>query len=483
VLRVLTPIETRACDRAAIDAGTPEAVLVERAAGAVARAARRLLGGVYGRRVVVVAGKGNNGNDGRVAARMLLADGAGVDVFDLDAGIDHEALARAVGRAHLLIDAMYGTGFRGRLEGDAAMVAASGLGVARTLAIDVPSGVDALTGRTSGAAVVADWTVTFAALKPGLLTEPGRSHAGEIEVADIGVDPSAAGGCLHALEAADVDALVPGRDPEAHKWSAGVLVVAGSAGMTGAALLAGRGAYRAAAGMVVCALPGDEAARRASGGEVVTRAAPATDDGALTADAVEPLLAGIERFGALVVGPGLGRAQPTLGAVRQLVASAPVALVVDADAIVALGEDPAPLRERSAANLPPAVLTPHVGEFTVLAGAPPGDDRIDAARSLAASLGAVVLLKGPGTVVADPDGRALLTPTGGAGLATAGSGDVLAGVIGALLARGLEPFEAAGVGAWWHGRAGDLLDEGALASDVADALPRTLAAIRGAGGD
>lgn len=483
MLRVLTPNETRACDRAAIDAGTPESVLVERAAGAVARAARRLLGGLYGRHVVVAAGKGNNGNDGRVAARILRSDGVGVDVFDLEAGIDPMAFSRALGRAHLLIDAMYGTGFRGRLEGDAAMVAASALGVARTLAVDVPSGVDALTGRTSGAAVVADATVTFAALKPGLLTEPGRSHAGEIEVADIGVDPSAAGGCLYALEAADVDALVPGRDPGAHKWSAAVMVVAGSAGMTGAALLAGRGAYRAGAGMVVCALPGDEAARRASGGEVVTRALAATDDGALVPDAVRPLLGDIERFGALVVGPGLGRALPTLDAVRQLVASVPVPLVVDADALVALGEDPAPLRERSAANRPPAVLTPHVGEFAALAGAPPGDDRIDAARSLAGRLGAVVLLKGPGTVVADPDGRALLTPTGGAGLATAGSGDVLAGVIGALLARGLEPFEAAGVGAWWHGRAGDLLDEGALASDVADALPRTLAAIRGAGGD
>lgn len=481
MLPVLTPDEMAECDRLTIAAGAAEAVLIDRAAHAVARVARCMLRGTYGRRVVVAAGRGNNGADGRVAADLLRARGCGVDVIDVDRSMSSlgDDARRSLSRAHLLIDAMYGTGMLGRLEGCAAEVARRAEGVASVLAVDVPSGVNGLTGSTEGPAVVADRTVTFAALKPGLLLEPGRSHAGVAEVADIGVDPGLSPSVLElsVLEAADLDALLPRRHALDHKWTAALMIVAGSRGMTGAGVLAARGAQRAGAGMVVCGLP-DGVDGDASYDELVTRALSSTSSGALAADAALSVLADLGRFGALVVGPGIGRNATAFEAARQLIAECPVPVVVDADALHALADDPAVLRVRNAAARPPAVLTPHEGEFRALAGRPVGSDRVAAARDLAATLGSVVVLKGPATVVVGPSGRALINPTGGPTLATPGTGDVLAGVIGALLARGLEPLEASAAAAWWHGAAADALAPGALAGDVAEALPRTLALVR-----
>lgn len=461
-------------DAAVIAGGISEAALVARAGGAVAHASRRLLGGTYGRRVVIVCGKGNNGADGRVAARRLAGWGARVDCFDV-AELDRSRFTRALDRADLAVDAMYGTGFRGALEGAAALAAHSLTAAAcLVLAVDIPSGVDGLTGAVRGPAVHASATVCLAGLKPGLVLHPGAALAGDIVVVDIGIDVSTPPPALGLTEAADVAAWLPRRDPESHKWSVGgVYVVGGSQGMTGAVMLAARAALRGGAGIVVAGLPGD-AATRASGGEVITRPLPATASGALDEDAAKEVLDGLDRFRALVVGPGLGQAGATVTAVRRLVAEAPVPLVLDADGLNALGGDVTLLAARPAAT----VVTPHAGEYARLTGEPIGDDRVAAARRLAERSGAVVLLKGTRTVVAEPDGRTAINTTGGPWLATAGTGDVLAGVVGALAARGLPAFPAAAAGAWLHGRAADSAGhEGLVAGDLIDALPTVLSGL------
>jgi len=474
---VVTPTEMAEADRRAIAGGTPEAVLVERAGSAVAHHALRMLGGSYGRRVVVVCGKGNNGADGVVAARELGARGVGVDLYALADGVDASALTRSLARAHLAIDAMFGTGFRGSLTGDAAAGAAAFADAhVSVLAVDIPSGVDGATGAVEGDAVRARETICFAARKPGLLFEPGRTHAGRVHVADIGIPIGTPR--VWVLEAADL--WLPQRAPTDHKWSAGLLVVGGSTGMIGAPLMAARAAARTGAGMVVCGLPGRAAAAQASGEEIVTRALPTTADGALDADAAGEVLKDIARFRALALGPGLGRDGATQLAVRKLVAECPHPIVVDADGLNALAADPGAFDARHAAGHPTAILTPHAGEYARLAGREVGPDRVGAACELAARLQAIVLLKGPGTVVAAPDGDAIINTTDGPALATAGTGDVLTGVVGGLLAHGVDPFHAAATGAYVHGRAATAAghpDE-LVASDLIEALPRTLERLR-----
>src|SRR5690606_4972683 len=309
-----------------------------------------------------------------------------------------------------------------------------------------------------------DRTITFAALKPGLLLEPGRSLAGAVALADIGLDVSRA--TTHLVEGADVAAALPRRRATAHKWDSAVMVVAGSPGMTGAAHLTAAAAQRAGAGMVRLATPGlDDDPRRPT--EAVGLRLP--DDG--WAEAVSREL---HRFRALVVGPGLGTSLATRGGVRLLLGSAPVAAVVDGDGLAAVGRDLDVVRDRVAAT----VLTPHDGEFARLAGDRPGPDRIAAARQLAADAGAVVLLKGPTTVVAHPQGAARVVAAGDQRLATAGTGDVLSGVITALIAQGVPPFDAAAVGAWLHGRAAALgPDRGLVATDLLALLPDALAEV------
>jgi hydroxyethylthiazole kinase-like uncharacterized protein yjeF len=487
--QVVTPAEMGVLDRLTIEAGTPEAVLVERAGTAVAWHARSMLGGVYGHRVVVACGKGNNGADGRVAAGVLRGWGVSVVEVVIADGVDRDDAAREIARADLFVDAMFGTGFRGALEGDPAWLAEEATRVRRVLAVDIPSGVDGLTGAVLGAAVRAHATVTFAFLKPGLLFEPGRSFTGEVAVVDIGIGipkdwpaPSPSGDPptrlnLFATTAADARRALGSRAPDEHKWRAAVLVVGGSAGMIGAPGLAARAALRTGSGMVVAAVPGAEAAARVGGGEVVARALPATATGALDAAAAGELLGAFaSRFKALAVGPGLGRAPETAAAVARIVAEAEIPLVIDADALDALAKDAEPLARRAAAGHPLSVITPHDGEYARLAGRPPGDDRVGAARDLANRLGVIVLLKGPATVVANPHGHATINTTGGPELATAGTGDVLTGIVAALLARGASPFEAAAAAAWIHGRAASQAGTapGLVAGDLVDALPPTL---------
>jgi len=439
---------------AAIDAEArePVEVLIGRAGAAVARSVITMLGGTYGRRVVIVEGKGNNGNDGRDAARRLRR--RGIRVLELDAA----DLPSQLPAADLVVDAAYGTGFRGSWSPPSPPPGAL------VLAVDIPSGVDGLTGAVPSGAAEADATVTFAALKPGLVLGDGLTLAGDVVVADIGLDVGRAR--AHLVGAGAVAGWLRDPPPGAHKWRSALRVVAGSPGMQGAAALCTAAAARSGAGYVRLSAPGGHPA----GAPVEAVVTDLPEEG-WAPDVLEDL----HRFAALVVGNGLGISGSTREQVRVLVDGARRAgtpTVVDADGLTALGADAAGLVG------PGTVLTPHDGEYARLAGHPPGDDRFAAARELAATTGAIVLLKGRTTVVARPDGRVLASTTGDERLATAGTGDVLAGVIGGLLATGLDPWHAAAAGAFLHGRAGALgWRRGLVAGDLPALLPAATAEV------
>jgi len=453
---VLSVAEMRAVDEEA-QRTEPISALVERAGTAVAAAALSMLGGAYGKRVAVVAGPGNNGNDGRVAARRLSERGARAVVLDA------RQPPPALGGADLVIDAAFGTGFRGDYR-------APDPAGAPVLAVDVPTGLGADNGAAGEGAVAAAATVTFGALKPGLLLGAGPGHCGQVTVREIGLPLDAVEHTMALVEDADVAELVPPRRHDDHKWRSAVLVVAGSPGMYGAAAFVAHSAARAGAGMVRLGLPGADLAQLPAG-EAVARPLPAREFGAAA-------LEEIGRFGALVVGPGLGRSAPVTEAVRHLVSRAPLPTVLDADGLVALGGADEAAAVISARPGPtPVVLTPHAGEFAGLGGSDPAPDRIAAVRDLARRTGAIVLLKGSTTVVADPGGRVLLSTAGSSRLATAGTGDVLSGVLAAFIARGVPPFEAAALAAHVHGRAASLgRPEGLVAGDLPELVSDVLSA-------
>ena len=448
---VLTRDEMRAADAAALSSVSHE-TLVDRAGTAAAHAALRLLGGAYGRRIVVVAGKGSNGADGRVAASFLSRRGARVRVLqaaDVGGGV-------LLPSCDLVIDAAYGTGFRGSYDAPAVPTGAA------VLAIDIPSGVNADSGDAPGDAVRADRTVTFAALKPGLLQGTGAVCSGAVEVADIGIDFPVPQALL--VEDADV-ALVPDRPRQVNKWTTAVGVAAGSPGMEGSAILCTRGAMAAGAGMIRLGSPGSPNAAWPT--EVVRMHLPAEGWAGAFVEATA-------KCKAVVLGPGLGTGEATAEEIRAVIAAVPVPLVIDADALTALGSTAA-ARELIDKRSAPSILTPHDGEYARLNGSAPTDDRLASARALARATGAVVLLKGPLTAVAAPDGNGAVTPdvllaaAGGPSLATAGSGDVLSGIIGAICARGVAALPAAAIAAHVHGRAASLgPDQGLVAGDLPD---------------
>ncbi len=433
---------------AAIDAEAPEPVeqLIERAGWATAMAAKAVLdGSPYGKWIAVFAGGGNNGEDGRRAVRHLQRWGARCRVFDIPfAGNGPGPAGRGSGSAYdLVIDACYGTGLRrdfdvGTLPFD--------VGSVPVLAVDIPSGVDGLTGQLRGRPLRATSTVTFAAAKPGLLVGPGRRYTGPITVADIGLDCSRARTWL--LGRSDIAELWPRRPADANKWRQAVYVVGGGPGMTGAPALSSAGALRAGAGYVARSIPGQADGPTADDPgpiEAVTYPVPQRW--------AQPVLARLDRFGAAVVGPGLPTGDHA--ELARYLERTETATVFDAGAIDGLA---AIIADRPNAlagpDGPRHVVTPHDGEFARLVGQAPGPDRIAAATGAAERLGAVVLLKGPTTIVAHPDGRVLLSTAGDQRLATAGTGDVLSGVIAAGVAGGLDLFHAAGVGAELHGLAG-----------------------------
>lgn len=466
MIPVVTPAEMAEVDRAAPE---PVGVLVGRAAAAVAVEALGMLDGAYGRRVVVVAGGGNNGADGRAAGAILAARGAKVTVVDPG--------ERRLPVGDLVVDAAYGTGLSRPYRPPQLPPG----GRVRVLAVDIVSGIAGATGEIpeGGGALRADVTVTFGALKPGLLLGAGPAHSGALRVAGIGLDTAAAGVASAWLVTDEDVSTVPARPAEAHKWQSALGVVAGSPGMCGAPWMVSRAAMRAGAGYVRLGVPGVEPGRTGlPPGEVVGVAAP---PGAWAEV--------VGRCRALVVGPGLGPVAPGSGSAgpdgvggevgRLLVEAPDLPAVVDADGIGALGslDAVAAVTARRSAAL---VLTPHAGEWERLVGAPPGADRLEAVRTVARRCGAVVLLKGSVTVVAAPDGRALLAGAGSPRLATAGTGDVLSGVIGAFLARGVPALEAAGIAAHVHGRAaGDGRSDGLVAGDLPDLIGSWLSAHAG----
>jgi NAD(P)H-hydrate epimerase len=334
------------------------------------------------------------------------------------------------------------------------------------LAVDIPSGVNALTGEAGPGVLAADRSVTFQALKPGLLFGPGATLSGEVEVVDIGLDVSGADQFL--VEASDVAEWWPQRSVAAHKWHAAVRVIAGSAGMVGAAQLSAAAAARSGAGLVALSTPGIDPGARS---EVIQRPLPATEFD-------DDVLADLDRFDALVIGPGMGRAESTVAGVRRIIAEAAVPVVIDGDGIFAAAWSAEGAGALLGARGLPTVLTPHDGEFALLRGAVPGPDRVAATRQLADELHCTVLLKGPTTIIATPGEPVLVVDHGDQRLATAGSGDVLAGMIGALLAAGVPASRAAAAAAWLHADAARRgPDRGLLAGDVVELIPTALSAL------
>ncbi|MGH2652924.1 MAG: NAD(P)H-hydrate dehydratase [Actinomycetota bacterium] len=510
MIPVLTAAETQALDRATEARGTSIEALMERAGLAVARTAARVAGGTYGRRAVVVCGKGNNGGDGLVAARYLSRWGVGTTVLLLAApehlrgpaaanwrrlegtGVrrrpfELSVLDRELARSDVAVDAVFGSGFRGvaegpyadaieRLDGDVVPVAA----------VDIPSGVEGDTGAVPGPAVRAVATVTFGAAKVGDVLHPGAARAGRVEVADIGFPADLLTSDLVLVEPGDVRDLLPVRKADTHKRRSGVvLVVAGSRRMTGAPHLVAEGAYRVGAGLVRVAMPEGVLPVVQSGlAEATFLPLPEGPAGSVAESAWDVMKGELDGVGAVGIGPGLSTDEETPAFVRRVVRESPVPVVVDADAINAFAGHPADL----AGRVSDVVITPHTGEFGRLFDLPVAEvlaDRVGVVRKAAAETRCVVLLKGSRTLVAVPDGRVRINPTGTPVLATGGTGDVLTGAVAAFLARGLSPVDAATVGAYVHGLAGtvagELLGEGAVSGDVAASLPEATARVRGAG--
>jgi NAD(P)H-hydrate epimerase len=501
---ILSPAEASALDRASADRGISTAALMENAGREVAGAAVRLAGATYGRRAVVVCGRGNNGGDGFVAARYLAAWGMGVAVLLLEPDAEFgepasgnlerlrgsrvrvrpwssSAGARELGRADVAVDAIFGTGFRGVAEGAPAEAIGAIAGSGRpVVAVDVPSGVNGATGEVAGDAVRADLTVTFGAAKPGLVLFPGAGLAGVVEVADIGFPTELVVSDLSLVEATDVAGWIPSRSPDTHKRAAGyAVVVGGSRTMTGAVGLMAGGAYRAGAGLVGVAVPTSILPIvQGSVREAVFAPLAETDAGTIagTSDRLAEMLG---QAGSMAVGPGMTADERTADWIRELVREAEMPVVLDADGLNAFAGRAAELADRKTEHL---VLTPHGGEFARLVGADAaGGDRVARVRELAAETRAVVLLKGSRTLVGAPDGRVRVNPTGGPFLATGGTGDVLTGMIAGLLARGLAPHDAAAAAAYVHGVAGamaaDVAGDGATAGDVLERVPRALAEV------
>jgi ADP-dependent NAD(P)H-hydrate dehydratase / NAD(P)H-hydrate epimerase len=480
----------RAIDSWAIGArGVPSLELMERAGTAVADEAARM---APDGPLAVLAGKGNNGGDGLVAARILRERGREVTVLLAGAGAElaGDALRNlerlpgappatlAAGIAPgcaLAIDALLGTGATGEPRGAiAAAIALLDACGAPILAVDGPSGVDASTGEVAGRAISAQATVTFHAAKPGLWIEPGRGHAGHVLVTDIGIPSGAPVPFAAGLVDDAVLATIPRRTGASNKFTSGrVLVAGGSAGLTGAPCLAALAAARAGAGYVtVCAPASLATVVEAKLLEVMTLAIP-DEGGAHGPAGVEALAAAAgARGGALVLGPGLGRSPSATAFARAVCAAIELPIVLDADGLNAFAGDPEALAGRV------AVITPHEGELGRLLGRPAAEiaaRRLRSAREAATRSGAVVVLKGDDTIVVAPDGFAAVSAGATPGLATAGTGDVLSGVLGALLAKGLEPLHAACAGVRLHALAGLAAaarrgPEGLIASDVIDAL-------------
>lgn len=502
MIELLTNAEMAQADRITIAGGTPGIELMENAGRTVADAVSAL----PGRRVVVVAGPGNNGGDGFVAARYLAERGYIVRVCFVgdrerlkgDAALAADRWSGRVAAAtpaslsdcDIVIDALFGAGLDREVEGPSrAMIAAMNANAAPVIAVDLPSGVNGTTGAVMGAAVDAAHTVTFFRRKTGHMLLPGRLHCGAIQVADIGIPASV----LETIKPAAFincpalwSEVFPRPCAEGHKYSRGhAVTVSGGLSTTGAARLAARGALRAGAGLVTIASPRDAVSVNAAASlAVMVRPVDgAAELGKFLAD---------RRLNAVVLGPGGGIGPAMRAQVAEVLASG-TAAVLDADALTSFAGDAKGLKAIIAGRPgPPTVLTPHQGEFTRLFNVIDENHNLHAklekARAAASFSGAIVLFKGPDTVVAAADGRASIADNAPPMLATAGAGDVLAGIIAGLLAQGMPAFEAVSAAVWAHGEAANEFGPGLIAEDLPDMLPKVyrrlfaeLPAARGAG--
>ena len=486
MLELLTPNEMAACDRLAIAGGVAGMALMEKAGRAVADAVARR---PRGTRIVVVAGPGNNGGDGFVAARILAERGYPVRVLLVGeaSGLRGDAAEAArlwnraiesaapdrLDGAGVLVDALFGAGLNRPVEGVAcAMIEAMNASGTPIIAVDLPSGISGESGAVMGAAVHAEESVTFFRRKPGHVLLPGRLHAGRVRVVDIGI-PDSVMADMRLLTFANGLALWGKQFPiprlDAHKYARGhAVVVSGEVSFTGAARLAARAALRAGAGLVTLASPraAVEVNAAASLAVMVRAADGAKELGALLAD---------KRLNAIALGPGLGVSEHT----RSLVLTAldgERSVVLDADALTSFEDDAEALFAAIAARAErPVVLTPHQGEFSRLfkktSQSTINRSKCDLTRAAAKASGAIVLLKGADTVVADPGSRAAINENAPPWLATAGAGDVLAGIIAGLLAQQMPVFEAACAGAWLHGEAANEAGPGLISEDLSETLP------------
>ncbi|MBI5233242.1 MAG: NAD(P)H-hydrate dehydratase [Deltaproteobacteria bacterium] len=510
-MKLVDTLTMRTLDRKAMSRyGIKGLVLMENAGRTVALIAKRELGRAGAKRVSIITGKGNNAGDGFVSARHLKNFGLDVMVYSLadmeelkgDARTNASIWAKMDGKttsikkspgikregsfmlhSALVIDAIFGTG----LDTEVKAVYAETIDFVNTrvdgrvISIDVPSGIDSTTGKILGRAIRADMTVTLALPKLGLYLYPGRDLAGEITVADIGMPRELLSDnkiLWNLICDDDIKPLIRPRARDAHKGSFGhVLVIGGSRGKSGAPYMAAMSAIRSGAGLATIALPeGLNPIMEAKTTEVMTLPLPETSGGTLGDMSHEGFRTAAENKDAIVIGPGLGDTEDTRRFVKKVLnGTACIPLVIDADALNAIGKDVSILKDVKCH----VVLTPHPGEMARLLGVKTADvqgDRIGSARTLARQTGAVVILKGAGTVIADKDGRVFINPAATPALATAGTGDILTGTIGAFLAQGLNALDSALVGVYLHGLAGEMIEKekgvaGVIATDLLERLP------------
>lgn len=514
-MRIVTGNEMKEIDGWAInDLGIPSLLLMENAGLSVVTKIKKILKNLKGKNVTILVGKGNNGGDALVVARHLYQLGAEVKMFLLfdpdsfkDDVIRNWQMIEALGikwhlmnddnsfyllklslnKSDLVVDGIFGTGFRGDPEEKIGRV----IKIVNEyscpiLAIDIPSGVDANTGQIGEPCIKADYVVTFAWAKRGLLLYPGKTKVGELEVADISI-PELGIDILtteqHYIDNSLAKECLPELNWEGHKNTYGhVLVVAGSEGMTGAAALSSRAALRVGTGLVTTCLPESLADLfDVIYPEIITKPVAETRDRTLAYAAWQDIEKGLQNKKAVVYGPGLTTQPEIKDILAKLLEKVKIPLVVDADGLNVLAQDTSILNKAQG----PIILTPHPGEMARLTSLSTEDvqaNRIEVSEMVAKELNAIVVLKGAGTIITTPDGKLFINSTGSPALATAGTGDVLAGVIGGLLAQGIEPVKAAVLGVYIHGLAGDLAGiekgmRGVIAGDVLEKLPYAIKAI------
>lgn len=517
-MKVLTSSEMRKIDEYSIkNLGIPGCVLMENAGVGIMDIFKKLFIEVEGIYVTILCGKGNNGGDGFVLARHLLNHGAGVSVFLLgnkseikgDAKINFSVaekikvsivelenskslikLKKSLLDSDVVVDAIFGTGFKGSVKGIAKEVIEMTNEFAPfVISIDCPSGLDCDNGQIGGKCIQADLTATMALMKRGLLLYPGRNYAGEIHVIDIGIPSDLANKFnikVSLLNGENIKVLFPERKRDAHKGDFGsVFVLAGSVGMTGAASMTALSAQRAGAGLVTLGIPESlNEILEVKLTEVMTKPLPETNEKSISLNAENIIGLFLRNSDVLALGPGLSLHPETIEVVHRIVSGIEIPLVIDADGLNALALKPKILKKSSRdANI---VLTPHPGEMARLLGCRVEDiqkDRVSSAQKAANLFNSVVVLKGAPTIISEPDGTSWINSTGNPGMATGGSGDILCGLIAGFIAQGFTPSEAARVGVYLHGLAGDIAamektEYGMIASDILEKIPEAMRRIQ-----